>query len=203
MVGKRHTRGFTFAASAPKSNAQTVRIPKHLGYVFPELKFPKSGITALYGHNNTTTVLRAAILKADGEGKELTKVEIALRNDTWTNHNIGLEPSDHAPPLSEIKVLNLTRMRSDLNAHVSGLWKGFIRGPCPQSEMAPKKFTERPDLVERLHDQPEFSHLDAITYTVKTEYGFVGMVTIFNVDAIEAARIVFGKVGAEVVTPKI
>ena len=203
MAKKSTTRLATFFFySEDEDDKETVVLPRDLSAVFPSMPFPKGGMTALYGFNNTSGVLNSAIQIADNLGVSIAKIEVIIDNNKWTSQNISFEATDVAPALGEINFLSLTRVRADVAKKVRQYWEEFYgSSDLPDTEEKPCRATARPDLVARLREKPEFSHLDAISYNVKTPLGFVGMATVFNPKVVISIKEAYSTLNAEYVLP--
>jgi hypothetical protein len=162
------------------------RFPSKL---FPDIDFPKDGITGLYGHNSGVGISGVAFDISETLGLELARLEMAVSNQHWTNHNVGFEEG-RCLALKDLNVLSLTRVKRDVKSVIVDYWQSYLVGKPPEED--PLFCTEYPHLISKLHKEKEFNHLDLIAYRVKTSLGYVTMATLFNLDAIDQLTIGFG-----------
>lgn len=189
----------TFSPCVNDSDTSTPTVPLDLSHILTGLKFPHNALSALYGHNNGSSVASTAIDMAEDQGFSCRSFDLFITNKNWTIQTIGLDAGANSPALAEMNVLTLNRCRKDLRHIVFDCWADFIdQQTCTPEELAVLKAedpifaTTRPDFISFLHSQPQFKHLDAITYRVNTGTEIISVASVFSRDCIDSENIKIG-----------
>ena len=189
----------TFSPCIDDNDTTSPIVPSDLSHVLTGVKFPDNSLSALYGHNSGSGVASAAIDMAEAQGFSCRSFELLVTNNKWTIQTIGLEATANSPALSEMNVLTLNRCRKDLRRVVFDCWGVFTdQDSCTPDEREVLKAedpifaTSRPDFIGYLHAQPEFKHLDVITYRVNTGSEIVSMASVFSLGCIDSQNIKIG-----------
>ena len=199
----------TYQSCDKKVSHDSPTVPIDLSHILTSHRFPKNALTALYGHNNGASIANKAITMAEKEGLAIRSFDVFIKNNKWTIQTIGLEESPKAPGLYDINVLTMNRCRKDLRAVVHGYWSDFVaQYDCDDTlratleEEDPIFATTTPEFIGFLHAQPEFKHLDVITYRTRTSGGIVSMATVFSHECISCVAVGFGPPAKMVSQPK-
>jgi hypothetical protein len=175
-------------------------VPKDFSDILPGYTFPSNALTALHGHNNGTGIAGASIMAAKEAGLATNMFEFFITSKRWTIQLIGIHETPNSPALKDVNVLRLDRCRKDVRAIVSFYWTEFIKtidlddsAKGMLIEQDPMFATQRPDFIGFLHARPEFDHLDAITYRVRTPYGLISMASVFSKSCLSEITIAFGQ----------
>ncbi|MDA8663406.1 hypothetical protein N9L66_00400 [Porticoccaceae bacterium] len=200
----------TYSSYKKDLEKDAARVPKDFSDLLPTYRFPANALTALYGHNNGTGLAGRAIKAAKDSGLATTMFEIYITNKNWTIQTIGIDATPKSPPLKDINMLTLNRCRKDLRAIVFDYWAEFIEeadlddpGKKMLSEEDPIFATQRPDFIGFLHSKPEFNHLDALTYRVRTPYGIISMASVFSLNSICEIATSFGQSAEGAILPTL
>ena len=189
----------TTYACVNDNDKSTPTVPLDLSHILTGLKFPHNSLTALYGHNNGSSIGSTAIRMARAQGFSCRSFDLFITNTNWTIQTIGLAAGPNSPALAEMNVLTLNRCRKDVRHIVFGCWEAFIgQQTCTPEEWTVLKAedpifaTTRPDFIGFLHSQPQFKHLDAITYRVNTGTEIISMASVFSRDCIDSESVKIG-----------
>ncbi len=189
----------TFSPCIDDGTTSSPTVPPDLSHILTGMKFPANSLSALYGHNNGSTVGSTAIDMSEAQGLSCRSFELFVTNNNWTIQTIGLDASANAPALSEMNVLTLNRCRKDLRRVIFGCWATFTdQLSCTPVERKMLKeedpifATSRPDFIGYVHSQPQFKHLDVITYRVDTGTEIISVASVFSADCIDSENINIG-----------
>lgn len=128
---------------------------------------PKGGLTLLYGFQDTRAELSRQRLEAEEAGLHVLVVKVTIDVGEIPAGRISLKD------LPGIKFLHLNRATADLENLINQKWSRYIPANASQRDLdraLPYRYNQfligRPDLMQNLHDEPEFAHLDAMVYRV-------------------------------------
>jgi hypothetical protein len=189
----------TFSHPVDNNDASAPTVPLNISHILTGMKFPHNALSALYGHNNGSSIGSTAIRMARAQGFSCRSFDLFITNTNWTIQTIGLAAGPNSPALAEMNVLTLNRCRKDVRHIVFGCWEAFIgQQTCTPEEWTVLKAedpifaTTRPDFIGFLHSQPQFKHLDAITYRVNTGTEIISMASVFSRDCIDSESVKIG-----------
>lgn len=138
---------------------------------------PSPGLTLLYGFRDTLGEIKRQYSLAEAEGKRLFSFRLDVDVGDIPSSRITLADLEH------IRFLHLGRLTAEVENLILKKWMRYIpedwreraaeqaaaRSSDEELERAlPYRYNQfligRPDLMSRLHEEPEFRHLDAIVY---------------------------------------
>lgn len=150
--------------------------------LFLNQRFPSNGLTFFYGHRCPAIPYFFDHAARHGLGAAL--IEVHYEIGQW--HNSRFELSDDPErSIKNAKFLNLARANRTVTDRMSDMWLQEFGAEKANEENWPKKPTKLPYMFELVRGMEEFSHLDAIGYTIDTEeVGRIQVATVFNLAGI-------------------
>jgi len=150
--------------------------------LFFGLEFPSNGMTFLYGHRNPATSFFLEV--AAKANKDAAIVDVQIEIDKWLRQKVDFSDSPESG-LKSTRFLSIARAKREIVNTVSELMKDRLGDAKFRQDNWLKEGTEHPYLFGDVIKLPEFQHLAAIAYTVKTaEVGEVQVATLFDLSAI-------------------
>lgn len=154
--------------------------------LFRGINFPSNGITFLYGHKNPAVAF--FLRQAAQLNLEAAIVDVHIEIGLWGRQKIDFS-DDPVRGLCHFNFLNLARAKKEVTSVIESLWVKELGAEVASKEDWPKGGTRHPYLFEKLIKLPEFKHLTAIAYMIKTaEVGDVQVVTVFDDETIVGYR---------------
>lgn len=155
------------------------------------ITYPEAGVTTYYGFSSSTNSLANAFKYAVSVGLELHSVALMFTFDEEINVGFGLDE------LPNRKVLSIDKVKGDLGDKIKEIWRGFLMDiPGAWEECIKKGYTDsrgnfqlqgftnavadRPYLLSKLWELPEFNHLHIIIYGVLEDGVLSNRATVFR-----------------------
>src|SRR5579859_165618 len=145
-----------------------------------DVKPAPSALTMLFGYRDTLAEMSRRRTAAEAAGLHLVAVTISV--------DIG--PRGGRVTLAELpehRYLNFTRITGDIENLILQKWKNYLGVVAADGSTegvlmgrTNQFVVDRPELITRLHAEPEFEHLDIIAYPVRSERGFLQVGTLFR-----------------------
>lgn len=133
---------------------------------------PENALVAYFGFRDFLDGVSEWRKEADRTGLGFCQVDIEV--------DVGQVFTVHTTPenLPETNFLNFRRMSRSLEDIVTTYWWDYLKAEGMSSEQLEgmewryqNYVAERPDLVSKLHDEPEFRHLTLIVHPVREDDG--------------------------------
>ncbi|WP_336367040.1 hypothetical protein [Marinobacter sp. C2H3] len=145
----------------------------------PTFRFPKTGVTFLYGNKGPGSLIGAAVRESAASGRGVCFADIKVDIDHWDSNKQKLDTFDHC------RFLNLPlRANRDVLDDINHHWNQWLDAEGAPNEDFPRKPSERMDLLDRLMALPPYRELNAVAYDVATRFGIAKFVTVFRFEAI-------------------
>lgn len=156
--------------------------------LFPELDFPKQGVTYFYGGRNSG--LRHAMGVDIEEDENLAVIDFRVNVGFWIRQKVGL---DEPAAIANTGVLNLAAAKRDITDIALDLANESIPSDNMIYDGWPKRGTAFPYLAGMLYELPPFRHLTVIIYRVfHPEAGDFQVATVFRPEGIQLDTIKAG-----------
>lgn len=171
-------KGFFFFEGDNPPEELTLTDPEFFPH--PELRFPRKGVTLLYGHRGPGNLYGAAARYAAENGKGMGLLEVRVEVGEWSPDKARLSSFDHC------RILNLpARASKEVMDDVNWRWNIWLSLDGAPTEKFPRSPSLRMDLLDRLIEEEPYHQLNAVVYDAMTAFGLARFVTIFNLEAID------------------
>jgi hypothetical protein len=166
--------GYVVLRREPKGTVELANVA-----VAKDLRLPKGGLTLLYGFRHALEELSRQTKLAEKDGGQLVPVKVAMELVTVDNSVGWVSVGD----LASLQMLHLGRVRPDLYNLIAEKLRTYMGDLTGLGRLdVEDKFARRPDLIGRLHEEPEFAHLSVIVYRIDLgDEKILWAATIFSV----------------------
>ena len=150
---------------------------------FPEISFPKGGMTFLYGHRNPAVphLLKLAAAKE----LDAVSIDVLVEIGKWLRQKIDFS-DDPESGLANTRFLSVVRAKKPIIDTLEDYWVRSLGDAEASNEPWPRGPTRHPYLLDGLMKLPEFKHLAVVAYSVSTKaIEEFQVATVFDMEAIE------------------
>jgi len=154
------------------------------------LRAPHGGLTLIHGQRVGMVALSQVRALLAASGYRLIPVSVEMAG------NLGSQAHYRDTDLPHVRMLNLDYINAPLRDRIVDLFVRYTQEegmpfPIPAKPRAHEIMEivmYRPHLIARLHDEPDFAHLDVICYPVATAGKPTRRATVFSRKAIQSIR---------------
>lgn len=149
---------------------------------FPELRFPRMGMTFLYGHSSPA--ISYLLASGSERGLDSSIVDVHIEIGKWMCHKIDMSDNPESG-LMNTRFLNIARSRVELAEYIERETVKVVGADVLGSDGWVRGATAFPWLMDTVIQLPEFKHLSVIAYRIKTDrFPELQVATVFDLDAI-------------------
>jgi len=184
------------------ADASEVKLGKDLSMLYPDLKFPKTGITMFSGWPKSTSGFAQAYQYAKKHSSRVREVEVRVRSTCQQSAKIGLERVGDIASVKDIERVSLGYLRADAGKVVNDVWAKFARRhriKDYQDYDFRYGFSD-PRYIDDLLQHEDFKHLKVIVHRVRHNGESLMLATIPDASYIESMSLRAGASADLVVT---